>query len=79
MCVYKVYNVFLALSMQKVYHVYRGDIVKKTESITFRTDLETKNILTNLANEKKWTLSQLSEEIIQEWLLERHHKVADDT
>ncbi len=53
--------------------------VKKTESITFRTDLETKNILTKLANEKKWTLSQLSEEIIQEWLLEKHHKVADDT
>ena len=52
--------------------------VKKTESITFRTDLETKNILTQLANEKKWTLSQLSEEIIQEWLLEKKYKQSGD-
>ena len=48
--------------------------MKKTESITFRTDLETKNILNQLAGEKKWTLSQLSEEIIQQWLLEKNYK-----
>lgn len=52
-------------------------LVKKTESITFRTDCETKEILLKLADEKKWTLSQLSEEIIQEWLLEKKLKTGD--
>ena len=75
MYVYKVYKIYLVLSTQKVYHVYKEVMfVKKTESITFRTDLETKNILNQLAGEKKWTLSQLSEEIIQQWLLEKNYK-----
>ncbi len=51
--------------------------MKKTESITFRTDCETKEILLKIADEKKWTLSQLSEEIIQEWLLEKKLKKSD--
>lgn len=45
--------------------------MKKTEFITFRTDSETKHILEALAAEKKWSISQLSEEIIKQWLSEK--------
>lgn len=44
--------------------------MKKLENVTFRTDPITKSILEQLAAEKKWSLSQLSEEIIKEWLAE---------
>ncbi len=46
--------------------------MKRTEYITYRTDTETKAILTQLATEKKWSISQLTEEIIKEWLMEKH-------
>ena len=46
--------------------------MKKTEAVTYRTDIVTKNILMKIAAEKKWSISQLSEEIIKEWLLEKH-------
>ena len=46
--------------------------MKRTEYITYRTDKETKNILAVIAAEKKWSISQLSEEIIREWLEEKH-------
>lgn len=42
--------------------------MKKTEYISFRTDQETKKALEQIAIEKKWSISQLSEEIIKEWL-----------
>lgn len=42
--------------------------MKKTEYITYRTNEEVKQILVSLAAEKKWSLSQLSEEIIKDWL-----------
>ena len=45
--------------------------LKKTESITYRTDSDLKDALVRIANEKKWTLSQLSEEIIRDWLQEK--------
>ncbi len=44
--------------------------MKKTEYITYRTDKEIKDILSAIATEKKWSISQLSEEIIREWLQE---------
>ena len=44
--------------------------MKKTEFITLRTDTNTKAILEKLAAEKKWSISQLTEEIIQHWLKE---------
>lgn len=50
--------------------MYTGDIMKKTEFITFRTDAKTKAILEKVASEKKWSISQLSEEIIQQWILD---------
>ena len=42
--------------------------MKKTESITYRTDPAMKAVLNIIAAEKKWSISQLSEEIIREWL-----------
>ena len=48
--------------------MYTGDNMKRTEFISFRTDLETKKKLEEIAAEKKWSISQLSEEIIKEWL-----------
>ena len=44
--------------------------LKKTEPITFRTDTVVKAALNIIATEKKWSISQLSEEIIKEWLAE---------
>ena len=48
--------------------MYTGDLMKRTEYISFRTDQETKKKLVQIAEEKKWSISQLSEEIIKEWL-----------
>lgn len=45
--------------------------MKKTEYITYRTDKDTKKILAAIAAEKKWSISQVTEEIIQEWLSEK--------
>ena len=59
-------------SSEKVYHVYRVIIMKRTEYITYRTDQITKSVLAKIAAEKKWSISQLSEEIIKDWLLEKH-------
>ncbi len=47
-------------------------LMKKTEYITYRTNLTVKSILVQLAVEKKWSISQLSEEIIKEWIEEKH-------
>ena len=44
--------------------------MKKTEYITYRTDAFTKSVLATIAAEKKWSISQLSEEIIKQWLEE---------
>lgn len=46
-------------------------LVKKTEAVTYRTDSMVKDALLKIAAEKKWSISQLSEEIIKEWLLEK--------
>ena len=46
--------------------------MKKMESVTFRTDTEIKGLLLEIAAEKKWSLSQLSEEIIRQWLEEKY-------
>ena len=46
--------------------------MKKTEYITYRTDARIKEILNRISKEKKWSISQLSEEIIREWLTEKY-------
>jgi ferredoxin-fold anticodon binding domain-containing protein len=61
------------MSREKVYDVYRGESVmalKKTESITYRTDKQVRDALNQVAEEKKWSVSQLTEEIIRQWFLE---------
>ncbi len=45
--------------------------LKKLETISYRTDHRIKAALAAIAEEKKWSISQLSEEIIREWLLEK--------
>ena len=52
--------------------------MKKTEAVTYRTDKITKDILLTIAAEKKWSISQLSEEIIKEWLAEKHPELLPD-
>ena len=52
--------------------MYTGDIMKKTDYITYRTDKQIKAILSQIAAEKKWSISQLTEEIIKEWLADKH-------
>lgn len=44
---------------------------KRSEFISYRTDKCTKEILEQIAAERKWSISQLSEEIIKEWLASR--------
>ena len=48
--------------------------MKKSEFISFRTDPATKEYLTQVASEKKWSISQLVEEIIQQWIQEETDK-----
>ena len=52
--------------------------MKKTEYITYRTSIKIRAILKNIAEEKKWTVSQLSEEIIKEWLQEKHPELMQE-
>ena len=52
--------------------------MKKTDNITFRTDKETKDALLKIANSKKWSLSLLVEDIVQEWLKTNSSNVTDD-
>ena len=42
--------------------------MKKSEYLSFRVDPQTKETLKQLAEEKKWSVSQLVEEIVQDWL-----------
>lgn len=52
--------------------------MKKTEYNTYRTDIETKAALTKLANEKMWSISQLTEVIIKQWLQEKHPELLEN-
>ncbi len=52
--------------------------MKKTEYITYRTDKAIKEILAEIAAEKKWSISQLSEEIIRQWLTEHHPELLSE-
>lgn len=52
--------------------------MKKTEYITYRTDAKIKTVLSRIAAEKKWTVSFLSEEIIREWLAEKHPELMEE-
>lgn len=51
-----------------------GDIMKKSEYITFRAEAQTKEALDKIAAEKKWTLSFVVQEIIKDWLKDNAEK-----
>ena len=53
-------------------------VVKKTEPVTYRTDIVVKNALLKIAAEKKWSISQLSEEIIRQWLQEKRPELMEE-
>jgi hypothetical protein len=48
--------------------------MKKTEFISVRTDKQTKDELLKIAEEKKWSISLLVEDIVQQWLEEQKKK-----
>ena len=54
------------------------NLVKKTESVTFRTTKQIKTAMEKIMAEKKWTLSQLAEEIIKDWLSEKRPDLLEE-
>ena len=63
--------------MQGILCIQEVVSLKKTEPVTYRTDKKTKEVLTQIASEKKWSISQLSEEIIKEWLQEKRPELLE--
>ena len=53
-------------------------MLKKTESVTYRTDMKIKAALSVIAAEKKWSISQLTEEIIRQWLQENRPELLEE-
>ena len=53
--------------------------MKKTEFISFRTDRATKEALAEIASGKKWSISLLVEDIVQEWLETQKKEQASDS
>jgi len=53
--------------------------MKKTEYISFRTDAVTKEVLSKVAASKKWSISLLVEDIVQEWIEKNSDQEAPDT
>ena len=51
--------------------------MKKIENISFRTDEETKLILSKYAAERKWSISLLVEDIVQQWIKDKGLKHED--
>ena len=50
--------------------------MKKSEFVSFRTNLETKEELAKIAASKKWSVSLLVEDIVQQWLEQQKNKKA---
>ncbi|MCI7808957.1 hypothetical protein MR626_06680 [bacterium] len=46
--------------------------------MTYRTDVVVKNALLKIAAEKKWSISQLPEEIIRQWLQEKRPELLEE-
>lgn len=53
-------------------------VLKKTESVTYRTSKAVKSALLKICDEKKWSISQLSEDIIQEWLSKNYPELLEE-
>ena len=52
--------------------------MKKTEYITFRVDAATKEILNEYARSKKWSISLLVEDIVQQWIEENNLRKSEE-
>ena len=52
---------------------------KKTEIITYRTTQTVKNLLEKEAQAKRWSISQLTEVIIQEYIKTKVEQISSDT
>lgn len=52
--------------------------MKKSEFITLRTDPKIKAALSAIGTEKKWSLSQVSEEIVRQWLEEHRPELLQE-
>lgn len=52
--------------------------MKKTEFITLRTDPQVKAALAAIGAENKWSLSQVSEEIVRQWLEEHRPELLQE-
>ena len=52
--------------------------MKKIENISFRTDEETKQILNDYARSKKWSISLLVEDIVQQWIEENNLRPSEE-
>lgn len=59
-------------------YTWGDNVLKKTESVTYRTDTNIKAALTKIAAEKKWSISQLTEEIIRQWLQENRPELLEE-
>ena len=53
--------------------------MKKNENISFRTDKDTKEILSEVAQSKKWSISLLVEDIVQQWIEENQLRQKSDS
>ena len=51
--------------------------MKKTEFISFRTDLATKDFLQQVAENKKWSISLLVEDIVQQWIQQQENAASE--
>ena len=52
--------------------------MKKIENVSFRTDSETKEILAQYAAERKWSISLLVEDIVQQWIKDKGLKPEEE-
>ena len=52
--------------------------MKKIENVSFRTDEKTKEILTQYAAERKWSISLLVEDIVQQWIKDKGLKPEEE-
>ena len=53
--------------------------MKKTEGITYRTDKVLKKALQTVADEKRWTISQLTEIIVREWMEKNYPELLEES
>ncbi len=73
---YTEYTKYIYDFQEKRYTIYTGDNMKKSEFVSFRTNLETKEELAKIAASKKWSVSLLVEDIVQQWLEQQKNKKA---